>query len=160
MPDPELLPPPPKKSQGELLPPPPKKKVIGDGTIEQSGGENPFSPLSSLGVTDNIVKISGRDVKVKEVPIPLAQDANYIQQLQERINTKTFNQDDVAVVSKAMNVSPVAADAYLSGKRNTGDVIAFVDAKNKNGQFLAETIQKANNELGTQYDFEKVFATP
>lgn len=112
------------------------------------------------------ISIAGIPVKLDTdlaAPIPLQTNYNpeaLAKELQDRIDTKTFNQDDVNVVAKSMKVSPKAANAYLQGNVGTGTVIHFDEVKADQKDQLKSLVQKANSDLGLNDNYDVNLATP
>lgn len=102
------------------------------------------------------------DAPIQQVlPIPqMANKQELAQQLQNRINTKTYTQDDIGVVAQSMGISAPAANAYMQGKIGTGTVIHFNDVKAKKGGILKATFDKSQKELGLGDSYENVFSSP
>lgn len=113
-----------------------------------------------------VVSIAGVSVPINApiqdvAPIPgVSNQETLTQQLQNRINTKTYTPDDIGVVAQSMKVSLPAASAYMKGDVGTGTVIYFDDIKKTKQDQLKYTIDLANKELGLSDTYEEVFASP
>lgn len=136
-------------------------------TLASPLAENPLSYFNPIGLNKRpVVNVAGAnvpiDVPIQDVsPIPQVSNQNELtQQLQNRINTKTYNQNDVGVIAQSMGVSAPAADAFMQGKVGTGTVIHFNDVKKKQEDVLRAAVNKANTDLGVAYNYDDVFASP
>jgi len=92
------------------------------------------------------IEVAGQKIPLK-ANIPLVNTKEYADELQLRINTKTFTGEDVAVVSRSMGTSPLATNAILSGRIATGTVIDFNDKKLKATKYLEDAVKDFNNNF-------------
>lgn len=121
---------------------------------------NPFG-VDEVVENRPIVSVSGIKIPY-DTPIPNDNKNSLIlaKELQERINSKTYSNDDVNTIAKAKDWSIPAAKAYMDGNIGTGTVINFNDAKNKQKEQLGLLVAKANRDLGINDDYNQVLATP
>jgi len=142
----------PKDNATDVLPNPTTPKTQNDKFA--------FNPNKNIEVKKPIISIAGNPIKIDiQVPFSNVNEELYAKELQERINSKTYNQEDVNTVAKSMDVPALAASALMDGKTGAYNLIRFNDRKETRKTELQNAVVKANSELGINDNFDQTFAS-
>lgn len=141
------------KKKQEVLPTPQERKAK-----ETHAEDYPLNPMATI--KRQTIKVGSETLPIETTFPGVKADEKLAKEIQHRVETGTTTVEDARIVGNAMNISPLAANAILNGKINTGTAINIAEKKAEFSGKIKGLVEEANKALGLNDDYEQVTKNP
>lgn len=141
------------KKKQEVLPTPQERKAK-----ETHAEDYPLNPMATI--KRQTIKVGSETLPIETTFPGVKADEKLAKEIQHRVETGATTVEDARIVGNAMNISPLAANAILNGKINTGTAINIAEKKAEFSGKIKGLVEEANKALGLNDDYEQVTKNP
>lgn len=146
-------------SSGSELPSTPQSELPA-GSVSREANGNMFSFDNFNKQTDNTVTTAdGVKFNLKGLPVPQEVLPTIVNNIQQRINTKTATPDDIQTIADYSGKSPQAVQAYINKGQLAGSAVENTEDVAKTQAQLVTYINNYNKINGTDYDPQQVMSS-